>query len=81
VISISQEFGLNLQGTMSIAAMPDQVSFAGGYLCINPVVVSTVPSTTPTPVPWLVKTTPRLFRAKNDIQSAVTLCKDNSDLV
>lgn len=78
-VAISEEFGINISGKMSFSAMPDQISVGGGYWTINPLVTSNIPSTTPTPVPWLVPATPRLLKAKDDLSSANNLLLSNSD--
>lgn len=79
VISLSSEFGIALSGLISFAAMPEQISFGGGYWRINPQVLSCVPSTTPTPVPWLVKAEPRLTKGSKDIASSVSYMRSFSD--
>lgn len=61
LVSVDPDYGVLLAGNVSISAMPDHVSFAGGYFRLNPLVLSTVPSTTPTPIPMLVKSTPKLL--------------------
>ena len=71
VISVGPNFGLNLQGPMSIAAMPEQVSFGGGYWRINPTNLATIGSSAAMPVPWLVKAIPRLLQSKDDLGSVV----------
>jgi hypothetical protein len=75
VFSVSPEFGLNLQGPISLAAFPEQISIGGGYWRINPLVLTCVPSTTPTPIPWLVKSTPKLTQASGDIGGVVSFLK------
>lgn len=80
VVTVGSDFGLSLQGVMSLSAMPEQISFGGGYWRINPLVLSTVPSTTPTPVPWIVKSTPRLLAASGDITGAVSGLESLSDI-
>lgn len=71
VISVNPTFGVLLGGRVSISSLPDQTSYGGGFWRVNPLVLSTVPSTTPTPVPWLVKDTPELLKAKKDVKSSV----------
>ena len=60
VLAVDDTFGILLGGPVSISTMPDQISFAGGYYRLNPLTLSTVPSTTPTPIPALVKATPNV---------------------
>lgn len=72
VITVSPEFGISLTGDLSLSATPDQISIGGGYWRINPLVLSCLPSTTATPIPWLVPATPRLLQGASAIASAVT---------
>jgi hypothetical protein len=67
LIAVDPKFGVLLAGPVSLSAMPDQISFAGGYYRFNPLTLSTVPSTTPTPVPVLVKDTPPLLAGNDGI--------------
>lgn len=78
-ISMSDKFGITLGGPLSFSVMPDQISVGGGYWRFNPLLLSCIPSTTPTPVPVFVKSTPRLLNASSDIESAVSNLIDNSD--
>ena len=80
VMNVSPHFGVLLAGKLSLSAMPDQISIAGGYYRLNPQLLSCIPSTTPTPVPTLVKATPDLLRAKDAISSALNYLIANSDL-
>lgn len=60
--------------------MPDQISIGGGYWRLNPLLLSCVPSTTPTPVPVLVKSTPELLRHASAVASARGYLVANSDI-
>lgn len=71
-ISMSEKFGVTIGGRMSFSAMPDQISIGGGYWRLNPLLLSCVASTTPTPIPVLVKATPRLLSAKSDSESVLS---------
>jgi len=73
LMSVDPVFGVLLGGPISLSAMPDQLSFAAGYFRLNPLTLSTVPSTTPTPVPVLVKATPKLLQARDGIKG---VCSD-----
>ncbi len=66
-IAMSDKFGVTLSGPISFSTMPDQILMGGGYWGLNPLLLSCIPSTTPTPIPTLVKTTPRLLKAKDSI--------------
>jgi len=61
VLAISAKYGIGLQGALSLGANPDQISIAGGYWRINPLVLSTLPSTSVTPIPWLIKAIPSII--------------------
>src|SRR6266404_6176656 len=69
-LAISDKFGTTIGGKLSLSMMPDQISIGGGYWRLNPLLLSCIPSTTPTPVPVLVKDIPRLLSAKDDVASA-----------
>lgn len=69
-IAMSAKFGVTIGGKLSFSMMPDQISIGGGYWRFNPLLLSCIPSTTPTPIPTLVKDTPRLLKAQSDLQSA-----------
>ena len=62
VISLSSELGINIQGPISIAAMPDQVSFCG-YWRIHPLNLTAIGSSAALPIPWLEKSTPRSLQS------------------
>lgn len=78
-IAMSEKFGTTIGGPLSFSMMPDQVSLGGGYWRLNPLLLSCVPSTTPTPIPTLVKDTPRLLKAKGDIEGATASLIAQSD--
>lgn len=81
VLALSPKYGIGLQGPISFAAMPDQISVGGGYWRINPLVLSTLPSTTVTPIPWLVKSTPALLQGQDELSSAVSSAESGLGLV
>lgn len=70
-ISVSEEFGVTIAGPVRFATTPDQMSFGGGYWRLDPRHLSTIPSTTPTPVPLLVKATPDILKGSSDISDVV----------
>lgn len=78
-IAISDKFGVTIGGKLSLATAPDQIQIGGGYWTFNPLILSCLPSTTPTPIPMLVKSTPRLLQAKSDAEGAVSGIISNSD--
>ena len=67
-------------GLPKSAQLPDPIFLGGGYWRLNPLLISCVPSTTPTPVPVLVKSTPALFAGSDAVSSALSYLKQNSDL-
>lgn len=78
-IAVSEKFGTTIGGKISFSAMPDQISIGGGYWRLNPLLLSCIPSTTPTPVPTLVKATPRLLSAKPDVEASLSSLISLSD--
>ncbi len=78
-LTVSDQFGTTIGGKLSLSMMPDQISIGGGYWRLNPLLLSCIPSTTPTPVPVLVKDTPNLLSAKDDISSSRDSLIANSD--
>ena len=79
-IALNDKFGITLGGQISFSMMPDQISIGGGYWRFNPLLLSCLSSTTPTPVPILVKATPRLLTAASDISNAKSILIVNSDV-
>lgn len=78
-IHLDPSFGILLSGKLSLSAMPDQISIGGGYWRLNPMLLSCVPSTTPTPIPVLVQSTPELFQNAGAVSSAQSYLLSNSD--
>ena len=80
-IHLDPKFGILLSSkTVSLSCMPDQVSLGGGYWRLNPMLLSCVPSTTPTPIPVLVQSTPALFQNQSAVSSAHDYLTSNSDI-
>lgn len=79
-IAISDKFGVTIGGKLSLSTPPDQIQIGGGYWTFNPLILSCLPSTTPTPIPMLVKSTPRLLTAQSDVKGAVDNLYANSDV-
>ena len=69
-----------LSGQLSLSASPDQISFGGGYWRFNPLLLTCLPSTTPTPIPTLVKDTPNLFNGVTDLASSLSFLTAHSDI-
>jgi hypothetical protein len=55
-IHLDPSFGITIAGDkLSLSALPDNISIGGGYWRLNPMLLSCVASTTPTPIPVLVQ--------------------------
>jgi hypothetical protein len=80
VIRVDPQFGVLLSGKLSLSATPDQISFGGGYWRFNPLLLTCLPSTTPTPIPTLVKATPNLLEGSDTLSSCMSFLTSNSDL-
>lgn len=57
-IQIAKDFGIGIQGPLSLLQNPEEIRVAGLWK-VNPLVISALPSTLYTPVPWLRKSTPK----------------------
>lgn len=57
-VSVTREDGVSILGPLTIQTMPEQVRFAGLWT-VNPLVITSLPSTIYTPVPWLQQTPPK----------------------
>jgi len=64
----------------SFGHTPDQISFGGGYWRFNPLLLACLPSTTPTPIPTLVKDTPNLLDGADGLSSVMDFLTSNSDI-
>lgn len=80
VVSVGDKFGIGLSGPVSISAMPNELSFAGGYWKLDPRHLATLASTTPTPIPLLTKATPGLLRSSKDVTDSVSFMESVSDI-
>lgn len=78
-IAMSDKFGVTIGGVISFSTMPDQISMGGGYWRFNPLLLSCIASTTPTPIPVLVKATPNLVAAQSDLSDSLNVLISNSD--
>jgi hypothetical protein len=56
-IMVAANYGLGFQGPISIQTSPDQIRFSALWK-INPLVLSCLPSTSYTPIPWLKQSIP-----------------------
>ena len=80
VIRVDPDFGVMLSGQLSLSASPDQISFGGGYWRFNPLLLTCLPSTTPTPIPTLVKDTPNLLDGADALSSVMGFLTGLSDI-
>jgi hypothetical protein len=78
-IVVTDKFGTTISGPISFSTMPDQIAMGGGYWRLNPLLLSSIPSTTATPVPVLVASTPQLLAAKDDLSNAQSGMISQSD--
>jgi hypothetical protein len=68
-ISVTDKFGVYLSGQISLSATPDKILIGGGYWTLNPLLLTCIPSTSPTPIPTLVPNIPPLLQSQSDIAS------------
>lgn len=78
-IRVDPDYGVLLSGKLSLSATPDQISFGGGYWRFNPLLLTCLPSTTPTPIPTLIKSTPNLLEGMSALSSCMDYLTANSD--
>jgi len=78
-VILNAKFGTTINGKLSFSTMPDQISIGGGYWRFNPLLLSCIPSTTPTPIPVLVPSTPLLLQGADDVKSATNSLLSQSD--
>lgn len=56
-IMIAKDFGIGIQGPLSLLQNPEEIRVASLWK-VNPLVISALPSTLYTPVPWLRRSPP-----------------------
>ncbi len=56
-IQIAKDFGIGIQGPLSLLQNPEEIRVASLWK-VNPLVISALPSTLYTPVPWLRRSIP-----------------------
>lgn len=56
-IMIARDFGIGIQGPLSLLQNPEEIRVASLWK-VNPLVISALPSTLYTPVPWLRRSPP-----------------------
>jgi hypothetical protein len=72
VLNITDKFGVHMTGVLSLSATPDQIYIAGGYWTLNPLLLTCIPSTSATPIPTLVASTPPLLASSDDLSSSLS---------
>jgi hypothetical protein len=77
VIQVTKEFGVHLTGDISLSANPNQIVIGGGYWSLNPLLLSCLPSTSATPIPVLVRTTPKLLNSKDSLDDCLSMIGSN----
>jgi len=56
-IMIAKDFGIGIQGPLSLLQNPEEIRVASLWK-VNPLVISALPSTLYTPIPWLRRSIP-----------------------
>ncbi len=56
-IQVAKDFGVGIQGPLSLLQNPEEIRVASLWK-VNPLVISALPSTLYTPVPWLRRSVP-----------------------
>lgn len=79
VVRVTPDHGIQLAGTISLTATPEQIAVGAGYWRFNPLLLSCLPSTTPTPISVLVKGTPALMEGKASSDKAEATLLSFSD--
>jgi hypothetical protein len=79
VVRVSPAFGVQLSGQISLTATPEQIAIGGGYWRFNPLLLTCLPSTTPTPIPVLVKSQPQLLDGQSHVDEAESYLMSFSD--
>ena len=67
-VTVTSEFGTQITGPMSFAEMPQNISMAGGYWRLNPMLLACIGSSAATPIPMLVYDTPNLLKSQQDMK-------------
>lgn len=80
VIRVDPDFGVLLSGQISFSATPDQISIGGGFWRLNPLLLTCIPSTSATPIPTLVKSSPQLLDGASALSSCMDLLTSFSDI-
>lgn len=71
-VSVNKKFGVGIAGPLSIQGTPDQIRFAALWK-LNPLLLTALPSTVYTPIPWLRPAVPQV--PKDLVKGIVSMCK------
>ena len=64
---LDERYGVALAGPISLFAQPDQISIAGGYWRLNPLLLATAGSSAALNVPVLVRAKPEAMSIQKDL--------------
>jgi hypothetical protein len=59
-IMVAKDFGIGIQGPLSLLQNPEEIRVAGLWK-VNPLVITALPSTLYTPIPWLRPSIPTSY--------------------
>lgn len=79
-VRVDPDFGVLMSGKLSLSATPDQISIGGGYWRLNPLLLSCIPSTTGTPIPVLVRSTPEILDGFSSLKDQLGFLTSHSDI-
>lgn len=77
VIAITEKFGIHMTGDISLSANPNQIYLGGGYWTLNPLLLSCLPSTSATPIPVLVKSSPLILNSQDSMSDCLSFLGTN----
>lgn len=66
-VVVDERFGTLIAGPVSLFAQPEQISLAGGYWRLNPLLLACVGSSAALNVPTLVRSQPEMLAAGRDL--------------
>lgn len=68
-LTVDSTLGTQVSGPFSMSAMPQEISMAGGYYRLNPMLLSCIGSSAALPIPVLVWSTPKVLQSSSDLTS------------
>jgi hypothetical protein len=72
VMAVTEKYGVQLTGNISLSGNPQQIYLAGGYWTLNPLLLSCLPSTSVTPIPVLIPATPLVLSSQSGLTGCLT---------